>query len=173
MPQSDATLSFFDSFVKDNPTIKFIRYQWIDYAGILGIRILPVSHCRHLLEPGSALQITSVTITSSTIVESMSDLVSFGCDVLIPDLRSLKTCFYAPGHASVMCYVSEDHDAFGRERCPHTLLERSMLAAGDGIKCGVEVEFICLNPDGTTLYDCMDGFSTRYRRFAKSLFPDS
>ena len=88
MPQSDATLSFFDSFVKDNPTIKFIRYQWIDYAGILGIRILPVSHCRHLLEPGSALQITSVTITSSTIVESMSDLVSFGCDVLIPDLRS-------------------------------------------------------------------------------------
>ena len=35
-----------------------------------------------------------------------------------------------------------------------------MLAAGRGIKCGFEVEFICLNPDGTTLNDCMDVFST-------------
>ena len=59
-----------------------------------------------------------------------------------------------------MCYVSEGHGAFGRDRCPRTLLERSMFAAGGGIKCGFEVEFICLNLDGTTLNDCMDGFST-------------
>jgi glutamine synthetase len=160
MPQNDATLFFFDSYLKENPTIKFIRYQWIDYAGILRIRILPVSHCRHLLEHDSVLQMSPIAITSSTIVEFMPDVVPTGSDILIPDFRSLRACFYAPGHASVMCYVSEDHEAFGRDRCPRTLLDRSMLAAGRGIKCGFEVEFICLNSDGTTLNDCLDGFST-------------
>jgi len=135
MQQTDTALSVFDSFFKGNPTIKFIRYQWVDYAGILRIRILPVSRCRHLLEHGSALEMSPVAITSSTITEFMPDVVPTGCDILIADFRSLKSCFYAPGHASVMCYVSEDHGGFGRERCPRTLLERSMFAAGRGIKC--------------------------------------
>src|SRR5579859_7053691 len=86
---SDATLSLFSSFLERNPTIKFIRYQWIDYAGILRIRILPVSHCRHLLEHDSELQISPVDMLASCATYRRATELSDAIGVLVPFLNDL------------------------------------------------------------------------------------
>jgi glutamine synthetase len=104
-----------------------------------------------------------VALTSTTINEFMPDLVPTGVDEIHPDYSSLRLCLYAPGHASVMCFVSEGFDNVGFERCPRSLLRSALATAernGLEIKFGFEVEFKCFNLDGTELEECIEAFSS-------------
>lgn len=150
-----------ESFLNDNLTINFIRYQWIDYSGILRVRVLTVSHCRRLAMKSSPLAMSPVAMTSSTFNEFMPDLIPTGVDYIHPDFTSLRPCLYAPGHASVMCFVSEGIGNVGFNRCPRTILSAACNAGKElGVKVGFEVEFICLNTDGAPLEDCIAGWSS-------------
>ena len=61
-----------------------------------------------------------------------------------------------------MCFVSEGVGNVGFKRCPRTLLGSAISSAPDlDIKIGFEVEFRCLNTDGTDLEDCLEGWSTK------------
>ena len=106
-----------------------------------------------------------VALTSTTINDWMPDLVATGVDHIHADYSSLRPCLYAPKHASVMCFVSEGIGNVGFGRCPRTLLQKALSTAADihgltEINVGFEVEFRCLNLDGTDVNECMDGFST-------------
>ena len=80
--------SLIESFFSNNPTIKFVRYQWIDYAGIR-VRVLTASHCRRLALHGAPLAMSPVAMTSTTVNQFMPDLVPTGVDLIHPDLSSL------------------------------------------------------------------------------------
>jgi glutamine synthetase len=163
MSQNPSYLSFLDSFLFRHPSIRYIRYQWVDYAGILRVRILTVSYCRRLAETSSPLPMSPVALTSTTINEWMPDLVATGVDHIHADYSSLRPCLYVPRHASVMCFVSEGIGNVGFGRCPRTLLYTALSTAATReveINVGFEVEFRCLNLDGTDVEECMAGFST-------------
>jgi glutamine synthetase len=148
-------------FLRDNPTINFIRYQWIDYTGILRARVVTTSHCRDLVLRSAPLPMSPVAMTSTAINEFMPDLIPTGVDLLYPDFTSLRPCLYAPGYASVMCFVSEGIGNVGFKRCPRTILRALLTRRRElEIKVGFEVEFKCLNIDGTDLEDCLKGWST-------------
>ena len=163
MSQNLSHLSLLDSFLARHTSIRYIRYQWVDYAGILRVRVLTTSYCRRLAESSSPLPMSPVALTSTTINDWMPDLVATGVDHIHADYSSLRPCLYAPKHASVMCFVSEGIGNVGFGRCPRTLLQTALSTAathGVEINVGFEVEFRCLNPDGTDVEECMNGFST-------------
>jgi glutamine synthetase len=156
-----AEISHLESFLQQNPYIKFIRYQWIDYAGILRARVLPIEYCRRLVSESSPLAMSPVALTATTISEFIPGFDCTGVDHIYPDLDSLRPCLYAPGHASVMCFVNEGMEDMQFSRCPRTLLKSFLGKYNDlEIKAGFEVEFLCLNMDGTHLEECLKGFST-------------
>lgn len=153
-------LSVVDSFLRANPSIKFIRYQWVDYTGILRTRVLTTSHFRQLVLSSSPLAMSPVAMTATTINQFMPDLVPTGVDHIYPDLSSLRPLLYASQYAAVMCFVCEGIGKASFSRCPRTILSEIASRGKDlGIKVGFELEFRCLNPDGTSLEDCMASWS--------------
>ena len=149
-------------FLRNNP-IKFINCQWIDYAGILRTCTVTTLYLRSLAKDSFAIRFSPIALTSSTIHEFMQDLVPTGVDFICPDFSSLRPCRYEPGYAGVMCSISEGIGDFGFKRCPRTILNKTISSAvevGLEIKVGFEVEFRCLNTDGTDLEDCLKGWST-------------
>ena len=145
-----------DSFLLHNPTVEFIRYQWIDYCGILRALFLPSTSSLH----NSTFKVSPNAMTVATFLDFMPDHIHTGVNYIHPDFSSLRVCHYAPSHASVMCAVFEDRDrTFTRD--PRTLLKNILdRAEGLGLKVGFEIEFRCLKPDGTYLDECMSAWWT-------------
>jgi len=163
MASEASHVSVLESFLRSHPSIRYIRYQWVDYAGILRVRIATVSYCRQLAMRSAPLAMSPIALTSTTVNEFMPGLVPTGIDHLYPDCSSLRPCLYAPSHAALMCFVSEGIDNAGFVRCPRTLLHQAISMAREDeldIKVGFEVEFRCFNPDGTDIDECLRGFST-------------
>jgi glutamine synthetase len=161
--ETTSETSILEPFLAAHPSIKYIRYQWIDYAGILRTRILPVAQCRRLAASSSPVAMSPVAMTAATLNEFMPDLVPTGVDLLFPDFSSLRSCHYAPGHASLMCFVSEGIGNVGFERCPRTILKKICENAseiGVEFKVGFEIEFRTFKTDGSVVEECIKGFST-------------
>lgn len=160
VPAISAPIVLVDSFLQANPSIKFIRYEWVDYTGILRTRVLTTSHFRRLVLSSSPLAMGPVAMTATTINEFMPDLVCTGVDHIYPDLSTLRPLLYAPQYAAVMCFVCEGNGNARFRRCPRTILAEIASQGKDlAIKIGFELEFQCLNPDGTSLEDCMASWS--------------
>lgn len=148
------SLALLAKFLDQRPQVEFIRYQWIDYVGILRARVVPVSSARKLAATESPLCGGPICITATNIIRMMENRSHVGVDSIYPDFSSLRECHYAPGHASVMCFISEE--GIGFERDPRTLLT-SVLASAPRLqfKVGFEVEFRCLTPEGKDLDDTL------------------
>jgi glutamine synthetase len=156
-------ISLLESFLATHPSIKYIRYQWVDYSGILRIRILPIAHARRLAEFSTPVAIPPVAMTAVTLYGYLPEYPVTGLDHLHPDLSSLRPCYYAPGHASVMCFISEGIHNVGFERCPRTILKRTCERAremGVHFKVGFEMEFRTFKPDGPIVEECIEGFNS-------------
>ena len=148
--------SLLDSFLVENPSVEFIRYQWLDYCGILRALFLPVTSSLH----NSPFKLSPNAMTVATFQDFMPDHIHTGVNYIHPDFTSLRVCHYAPAHASVMCAVFEDRDR-GFQRDPRTLLKNILFEAKDlCLKVGFEIEFRCLKLDGTYLDECMSAWWT-------------
>lgn len=83
-------------FLASNPSIRFIRYQWVDLFGILRVRVLPKAH-------SLSLAATNLPLT----------LGPFAHAILYPDWSSLnKSNSGKHGdhhYAAVICWVSESN----------------------------------------------------------------
>src|SRR5271154_3482536 len=90
-------LPILETFIQKNPSIKYIRYQWIDYTGILRLRVIPVAQAHRLAVHSSPFAMSPIAMTSTTINEFMPGLIPTGIDLIYPDYTSLRPCLYAPG----------------------------------------------------------------------------
>ena len=99
-------------------------------------------------------------MTATTVSQFMPGFIPTGVDHVYPDLSSLRPLLYAPDYAAVMCFVYEGIGEAGFSRCPRTILSNIASRGKDlDIKVGFELEFRCLNPDGTSLDDCVASWS--------------
>lgn len=157
LSNSAATLS---EFLVQNPAIEFIRYQWVDYSGVLRTRILPKNYCTSLVasnNPMLGAPFAHTVSVSNTIFEHLA----IGINKLFPDWTSLcrfHTGKFANRYGSVMCWTNEpngsDEDS-ACTRCPRTatrnVLKRAKDSFGLDILIGFEVEFMltrCIAADG-------------------------
>ncbi|KAM0430142.1 hypothetical protein ACHAPT_006150 [Fusarium lateritium] len=139
-----------DQFFQDNPSVKFIRFQWVDYSGVLRARFIPEARCRHLAsgEDRCTLAQNCMVIPVSTAPRCWPDGIEEWS--LIPDWESLVVCGFAPAHASVMCATACGAIPDVLERCPRSALRRALQAfdgfcPGSQLLMGFEIEFSLLD----------------------------
>lgn len=145
------TDGLFHSFLACHPTVRFMRFQWIDLSGVLRTRILTKAHCLRLVQDGEYLPV-AVTIMLCPVSDlQVSETPATGCAELRPDWASLRHCLFAPAHASVMCHFYVRGLADPYSLCPRAELERTLSKAkttfGKTFAVGFEVEFVILNQD--------------------------
>lgn len=144
-------------FISSNPSCNFLRYHWIDYAGVLRVFIAPISHAVKLLNTGKFVQtgLHGINLPVSGDLPMYMLPEVFGKCELHPDWNSLRKCEYAEGNAMVMCCVNETHPTaphkhtMGFEHDPRTILSRVLAEAAEQkltFLAGFELEFVLLDP---------------------------
>lgn len=103
---------FLHTFLDDNPSVEFIRLQWVDYFGVLTGRVATKAWVLSLDDKEETLEVPSpISIgmfpTGSLNVEALQT----GIDRMWPDWESARVLPYHPSHASVMCFIQEGEQA--------------------------------------------------------------
>lgn len=127
---------------KQNPSIKFLRFQWLDYASLLRLRILPVDRAVQLLSAGTSISVPKLVL--ALLQTPCPGLVPNGEYLLRPDLDSFRISG-RDGYATVQCDFYElNGDPVAK--CPRTLLRRvtSEARSTNGIEflIGFEIEVV-------------------------------
>lgn len=146
-------------FLASNPSIRFIRYQWVDLFGILRVRVLPKAHSLSLAATNSPLTLGPFAHAILVDGTMIPDTKPAGVDSLYPDWSSLNKFNSGKNgdlhYASVMCWVSEsncDSPNLAYQRCPRSALQRTLTYAkhtiGLEFLIGFEIEFIVTRNNG-------------------------
>lgn len=136
------------TFLKSNPEVEFLRYQWLDIGNVQRLIIITKEHALNLAN--KPLKISCLTL--GLLPDDSFNITRFkpaGYDELYPDWQSLRICTYVGNgktHATVMCFVKEQSRNFPAwERDPRSLLQHALQRAEKDFDMrfliGYEVEF--------------------------------
>lgn len=121
-------------FLAANPSIEYMRYQWLDYSGILRVRNVTKSHCLSLATSNKPIVIASCA-HNIVVDNTIFDFNPIGRNTLWPNWQSLRKTNAGgddTSYASVMCCTrkpgTNDPDADYRY-CPRVTLERVLKRA--------------------------------------------
>ena len=136
-------LRILNSLLDANPSIEFVRCQWVDFTASVRTRLVTVRQARRLAAEKRSISVAS-PIASGFLVDGSFNVINDGDkDSLILDWSTLVVCHYQPGHAAVMCFINEAGRGF--HCCPRSLLKKIEREAeehhGMTFSVGVEVEF--------------------------------
>src|ERR1700712_5696116 len=120
------------TFLKSNPEIEFLRYQWLDIGNVQRLIVVTKEHALNL--GNKPLKVSCLCL--GVLPDDSFNLTRFepaGYDELYPDWQSLRLCTYIGGgkkYANVMCFVKEQSRNFPAwERDPRTLLQNALQRA--------------------------------------------
>ncbi|MBV36912.1 MAG: hypothetical protein CMP47_15900 [Rickettsiales bacterium] len=161
LPPPSTDLHSFTSFLDANPSIKFLRLQWLDLTSILRLRVIPVRRALDMLKSNPHLQIG---ITTAALGLLQNDTLLTG---VMPTgehkLRAIMSTLKAgpcEGYASIQGeFVEKDGSPVAL--CPRSLLRHTLetsKAHGLVFLVGFEIEIVFMSrshQDGTlnTLYN--------------------
>ena len=138
------------NFIRHNPSIEYLRLQWMDYTSMPRLRLLPI---KRALEMASEQKYVGIVKAVFGLLQE--DIVSPGFYAvgeyrLNPRYDSLKLTSRT-NHASVQCVFQEKR---GDEiaLCPRTLLEKQLQKAeenGLSFLVGFEVEIVFMQSSNT------------------------
>lgn len=138
-----STVAKLASMVKDDPSIKFLRLQWLDFTSSLRVRIVPVDRFFKLFINGK-----SIGVPKYVLGLLHKEFICPAFDVngqynLIPDFDSLRLGA-RPGYLTVQCDF-QDVNGNQVEECPRTLLRKiTNEASSNSIEflVGFEIEVV-------------------------------
>jgi glutamine synthetase len=153
-------------FQNNHPEIKFLRFQWQDYSGVIRGRVVSMDTAIAQVSKGGPLKATGlamcVALTNNLIPSTPLD----GQYWLIPDWSTLHPTA-SPGSAQVMCALDFTVPAtspVSREVCPRHILNKVLQQAqedwGLNFLVGFEVEFVVMksNPSTGKMERCSQGW---------------
>jgi len=140
------------NFLALNPSIEFIRIQWLDYAGVNHARVATTSFAISLAEKNQPITMPAGLQHFSVIDGSLlfEDL-DIGHDEIWAEWSGLKVCYYCPGHASVLCVIKECSPNTGKgwRRCPRSRLAEIVNSTKSqhdlDFLFGMEIEFYIMD----------------------------
>lgn len=149
--------------IEQHPSIKFLRFQWLDYTSLLRLRILPVHRAIQLFNAGRSISVPKLMLALLQTDMPCPGLFTNGEYSLRPDLDSLRISG-REGYATVQCDFSElNGDPVAK--CPRTLLQRvtSEARSTKGIEfiVGFEIEVVFTKwtiVEGQVTYDPSNEF---------------
>jgi glutamine synthetase len=136
------------TFLKSNPEIEFLRYQWLDIGNVHRLIVVTKEHALNL--GNKPLKVSCLCF--GVLPDDSFNTTLFkpaGYDELYPDWQSLRLCTYigdGKKYANVMCFVKEQSRNFPAwERDPRTLLlgalQRAEVDLNMRFLIGYEIEF--------------------------------
>ena len=138
-------------FLKVNPQVRIIRYQWLDLGGILRCICVTTDYALQLgSKPHSVSELSLDLLPNNGFGPNFH---AIGTDGLYADWATLQVCRYANDRqATVMCYVKEGKAWFPEfYSCPRSILRNTLAEAerSHGLKflVGCECEFFLLDKE--------------------------
>jgi len=143
----------FEAFINENPQIEFVRHVYVDFSGIIRMRILTVDYCSKIYRGGGSYGCGPILMLFNVSGSSEMNLprpVKHHKFDLVPDWSSIRVCQFAPAHAWVMCFVrAEEEKSNPFLQCPKFLLanvlQRARTEANLDVLIGFEIEFTLLD----------------------------
>ncbi|KUJ18870.1 glutamine synthetase/guanido kinase [Mollisia scopiformis] len=149
-PKSDAQV--LTKFLTDNPTVKFLRIQYLDYTATSRLRVLPVREATAMLKKSPDLQLSATPALLGLLQHDViiPGVTASGEYILHPVLSSLKPGPYK-GYAFAQ---SEFRNVDGSEvpLCPRTALRRIVTQAASQnltFLLGFEIEIVFMSRSAT------------------------
>ncbi|KAL8726133.1 MAG: hypothetical protein Q9181_006170 [Wetmoreana brouardii] len=142
-----------ERMMSEEPTVKYLRLQWVDYTATVRVRIIPIRQALDLFSQGKGVSVTKAVLGLLQTDAMAAGVRSVGQYQLYPTFSSL--CLGArPGYAMVQCEFRDDGNPL--PTCPRTCLRTTVERARDhGIEflVGFEIEVVFLysGPEGTEL----------------------
>ncbi|MCJ1347901.1 hypothetical protein MMC31_006131 [Peltigera leucophlebia] len=122
--------------LKQDQSIKFLRFQWLDYTSLLRLRILPVDRAIQLFNAGKSISVPNLMLALLQTAMPCPGLFTNGEYLLRPDSDSLRISGL-DGYAAVQCDFYElNGDPV--PKCPRTLLRSVTTEA----RCTRGIEFL-------------------------------
>ncbi|EME81580.1 uncharacterized protein MYCFIDRAFT_32819 [Pseudocercospora fijiensis CIRAD86] len=148
-PEAGAPADLTDFFQREKD-ISMVHFHWVDMSGRLLARVVPKSRCQTLAAAGQPTTGTAYGILGFMSCLDLPDNCMPGSrTALYPDWSSL--CRLREGHASVLCNISEENNAYGDvdgsifDRCPRYSLSGLVKRIREdhclSMLVGIEIEF--------------------------------
>ena len=146
-----SNVDVFDNFLGQNPSVKFLRLQWLDYTTTLRARVIPVRLAIDMFKNQRSIGISKAAfglLQQGHLIPSFSLIGEYE---LIPCFESLRLA-ERDGYATVQGEFYEDGNKL--PMCPRTALRR-IVERGRGqdiaFLVGFELEFVFMTAEGHAL----------------------
>ena len=139
-------------FVNADPSVQYVRLQWLDYCSTLRLRILPIQHAINMVKNDKPLGITKAALGLTPLDTPAPSISPIGEYILHPCFESLKLGERS-GHATVQCELRTKADAKDEGEvptCPRAMLRKVLEEAdtiGVAITVGFEVEIVFMSQE--------------------------
>ena len=153
--RAESAVSILTEFFSLHPEVQFVRHQWVDFSGILRVRVLTKDRTLHLATSSQYVRVGNVSMKCLVDNSVSAGARAAEQQQLCPDWTSLSPVNFGRhknNYASVMCFVldaevSVSHTAYMGSRCPRAVLYRVLAYAKQthdvSFLVGFELEF-CL-----------------------------
>ncbi|OAG02620.1 glutamine synthetase/guanido kinase [Paraphaeosphaeria sporulosa] len=135
----------YDTFMQQNPEVKLVYVQWLDYMSTIRARMVPIKEFDRMMRSGSRIGISQGNTGTLQNDGSTPVMNPIGQIYVEPDLRSLRRTHHrdAIPSATVLSFWRDERGNRIRE-CPRANMELLIndLQYNRGIKllCGFEIE---------------------------------
>ncbi|KAI7288785.1 hypothetical protein KC343_g1094 [Hortaea werneckii] len=154
-------------FLQSNPSVQYIRIQWMDYSGVLRARLVPIDRCLRIAsgEENACMAQAGMLVPISTAPRIFSISDYHETWFIRPEWSSLQVCGFKPNHASVMSCVDQKDAEERFDKCPRYQLKQTLSKLeqewGAKVLMGFEIEFILLDQENKVFrpLDCLNGYA--------------
>jgi glutamine synthetase len=145
----------FDSFMKENPDVRFVYVQWLDYMATIRARVVPIKEFTRMIREGDRIGISQGN-TGTLQNDTLTSIVNTTGQIYVePDLRSLRRTHNKDPlpSATVLSYWRSESGA-PLPSCPRTSLETLINALqythSTTLLVGFEIEVTFLSRNTNT-----------------------
>lgn len=142
----------FESFVRENPDIKFVYIQWLDYMATMRVRILPMKEFTRIVYEGERIGISQGN-TGTLQDDTLTSVVNTTGQIYVePDLRSIRRAHEKdPLKAATVLSYWRSEDGSALPSCPRnnleTLVSELQYKHSTTLQVGFEIEVTFLSRD--------------------------
>ena len=138
------------NLITEEPSLIFLRLQWVDFTATVRVKILTLRHAIHLFSQGKGISIPKAALSLVQLDALVDNVPPVGQLEVYPIFSSLRLAA-RPGYAMVQCELRDD-DGEPVDICPRTFLRKQVELAQSESVCflvGFEIEVVFLDAGPT------------------------
>lgn len=139
-----------DVFLRDNPDVKYIWMQWVDYTATIRVRIFPILEFAKIVRKQRRIGISLAVfwmLVDDTVLPEGSTTGQFYME---PDLSSLRRNVGLDSKSATVMTYWRSEEGTQLEGCPRTTLQNVVTKLESehniNVNCGFEVEVVFMKP---------------------------